>query len=69
MQLSDGRRLAWCEWGPEDGLSVLFCTGAVMSRWLGFGVSALEALNLKLIAMDRPGLGLSDSHPHNTFVS
>lgn len=40
-----------------------------MSGWLGFGVSALEALNLKLLAIDRPGLGLSDPHPHKTLTS
>src|SRR6476469_6470497 len=69
MQLSDGRRLVWSEWGPGNGLLVLFCTGAAMSGWLGFGVSALEALNLRLLAIDRPGLGLSDPHPHKTLAS
>ena len=41
MQLYDGRMLAWSEWGPVDGLPVLFCTGAGMSGWFGFGVSDL----------------------------
>lgn len=69
MQLSDGRQLAWSEWGPVDGLPVLFCTGAGMSGWLGFGTSYLEALGLKLFAIDRPGLGLSAPHPHKTLAS
>src|SRR3712207_1502001 len=69
MQLHDGRRLAWFEWGPADGLPVLFCTGAGMSGWLGFGTSQLSELGLKLIAIDRPGLGLSDPHPNKTLDS
>jgi pimeloyl-ACP methyl ester carboxylesterase len=69
MQLQDGRVLAWSEWGPVDGLPVLFCTGAGMSGWLGFGSKDLPDLGLKLIAIDRPGLGLSHAHPHKTLSS
>ena len=69
MQLHDGRRLAWSEWGPVDGIPVLFCTGAGMSSWLGFGASDLPSLGLKLIAIDRPGLGFSDPHPNKTLSS
>lgn len=69
MQLHDGRRLAWSEWGCADGIPVLFCTGAGMSGWLGFGANDLPSLGLKLIAIDRPGLGLSDPHPNKTLSS
>lgn len=69
MQLQDGRVLAWSEWGDVDGLPVLFCTGAGMSRWLGFGAKDLPDLGLKLIAIDRPGLGLSDAHANKTLSS
>ncbi|MCT7953159.1 alpha/beta hydrolase, partial [Ancylothrix sp. C2] len=69
MQLPDGRRLAWSEWGPVDGIPVLFCTGAAMSSWLGFGVNELPTLDLRLIAIDRPGLGLSDPYPNKTLSS
>lgn len=69
MQLHDGRRLAWSEWGSVDGIPVLFCPGAGMSSWLGFGASDLPSLGLKLIAIDRPGLGLSDPHPNKTLSS
>ncbi|BCL37682.1 alpha/beta fold hydrolase [Nostoc sp. MS1] len=69
MQLNDGRKLAWSEWGPVDGVPVLFCTGAGMSGWLGFGASYLSELGLKLIAIDRPGLGLSTPHPQKTLSS
>lgn len=69
MQLQDGRQLAWSEWGPVDGIPVLFCTGAGMSSWLGFGAGDLPKLGLKLIAIDRPGLGLSSPHPQKTLTS
>ncbi|HEY9801096.1 MAG TPA: alpha/beta hydrolase [Leptolyngbyaceae cyanobacterium] len=69
MQLGDGRELAWSEWGPVDGIPILFCTGAGMSGWLGFGASYLPELGLRLIAIDRPGLGLSTPHPNKTLSS
>jgi pimeloyl-ACP methyl ester carboxylesterase len=69
MQLNDGRKLAWSEWGPVDGVPVLFCTGAGMSGSLGFGTNYLSQLGLRLIAIDRPGLGLSTPHPNKTLSS
>lgn len=69
MNLPDGRRLAWSEWGPVDGIPVLFCTGAAMSSWLGFGENMLQNLGLRLIAIDRPGLGFSAPHPTKTLSS
>ena len=69
IQLQDDRQLAWSEWGPEDGIPVLFCTGAGMSGSLGFGTNHLPAWGLRLMAIDRPGLGLSDPHPNKTLSS
>ncbi|HEY9660978.1 MAG TPA: alpha/beta hydrolase [Allocoleopsis sp.] len=69
IQLQDDRKLTWSEWGPEDGIPVLFCTGAAMSGSLGFGATHLPTLGLRLMALDRPGLGLSDPHPNKTLSS
>jgi pimeloyl-ACP methyl ester carboxylesterase len=69
IQLQDDRKLAWSEWGSEDGIPVLFCSGAAMSGSLSFGTTHLPALGLRLLAIDRPGLGLSDSHPKKTLSS
>ncbi len=69
MTLEDGRSLAWYEWGPADGIPVIFCTGAAMSGWLGFGTGFLTELGLRLIAPDRPGLGRSAAHPRRTLAS
>jgi pimeloyl-ACP methyl ester carboxylesterase len=69
MRLEDGRTLAWSEWGNRDGLPVLFCTGAAMSGYLGFGAAEVDELGIRLLAVDRPGLGSSDPHPGKTFAS
>lgn len=65
--LSGGRRLGWAEWGPEDGRPVLFCPGAGTSASLPFGEEAAMRLGLRVIAIDRPGLGLSDPRPQRTL--
>lgn len=69
MRLPNGRTLAWAEWGPTGGLPVVFCTGAAMSRWLGFGADDLGDLGVRLLALDRPGLGASSAHPGKTLDS
>ncbi len=65
--LSDGRWLGWAEWGPLDGVPVLLCPGAATSRWLGFGAGVVEALGVRLVSVDRPGLGVSTPVPGRTF--
>lgn len=40
-----------------------------MSSWIGFGASDLPNLGLRLMAIDRPGLGLSDPDPTKTLSS
>lgn len=66
-RLPDGRNLGWAEWGPEQGTPVLLCCPAATSRWLGFGGDVVEPLGIRLIAVDRPGLGASDPAPGWTF--
>ncbi len=66
-RLSDGRLLGWAEWGPPDGVPVLCCPGAATSRRLGFGAGVVEALGVRLVSVDRPGLGVSTPAPGRTF--
>ncbi|MFI0713317.1 alpha/beta fold hydrolase [Streptomyces inhibens] len=66
-RLSDGRLLGWAEWGPPDGAPVVLCPGAATSRWLGFGAGVVEALGVRLVSVDRPGLGVSTPAPGRTF--
>ncbi|MGN4164065.1 alpha/beta fold hydrolase [Streptomyces sp. NEAU-PBA10] len=65
--LPDGRLLGWAEWGPSDGAPVLLCPGAATSRWLGFGAGVVEALGVRLVSVDRPGLGVSTPAPGRSF--
>ena len=60
--------MAWCEWGPADGVPVLFSPGAATSSSLGFAAGALDRLRVRLIAVDRPGLGGSDPAPGRTLL-
>lgn len=61
--LPDGRLLAWTEFGPATAAPVLFAPGAGTSSALGFAVDRLPSLAVRLIAIDRPGLGRSTPAP------
>ncbi|MEV0972630.1 alpha/beta fold hydrolase [Microtetraspora glauca] len=65
--LPDGRTLGWARWGAPDGTPVLFFSGAAMGRSLGFGADVLGRLGVRLIAVDRPGLGASGPRPGRTL--
>lgn len=66
--LPDGRALAWAEWGPAQGTPVLVCPGAATSRSLGLGGDVVEQLGIRLVSVDRPGLGASDPAPGRTLA-
>lgn len=67
-ELPDGRRLGWAEWGPPDGEPVLFFGGAAMGRGVGFGADVLDRQGVRLISLERPGLGASDPEPDRTLT-
>lgn len=66
--LPDGRVLGWSEWGPLTGRPVLLCPGAATSRWLGFGAAVLAKTGVRLISVDRPGLGASTPMPQRNLL-
>ncbi|GLW49405.1 hypothetical protein Stsp02_50660 [Streptomyces sp. NBRC 14336] len=68
-RLPDGRRLGWAEWGPADGTPVLLCPGAATRRWLGFGGGVDDSAGIRLVSVDRPGLGASDPAPGRTLTT
>ena len=67
--LKDNRVLSWYESGPEQGIPVLFCTGAGMSGLLGVDVNILNKLNIRLITPSRAGLGDSSFDSEKTLKS
>ena len=62
------RRLAWSEWGPPQGAPVLLSPGAATGSSLGFATDAFGRLDVRLIALDRPGLGRSDGSPGRSLL-
>jgi pimeloyl-ACP methyl ester carboxylesterase len=60
--LSDGRRLGFDQHGPVTGIPLFLFHGVPSSRldWYLFGTTELtRQLNLRVIAVDRPGIGCS----------
>jgi pimeloyl-ACP methyl ester carboxylesterase len=66
--VTSDRRMAWSEWGPPDGTLVLLSPGAATSSSLGFATAALARLGVRLISLDRPGLGRSDPSPGRSLL-
>jgi len=63
IKLRDGRSLGYAEYGDADGKPVFYFHGFPGSRidWPLFDTDAIAArLNARIIAVDRPGMGLSD---------
>ncbi len=63
FQLPDGRRLGYDEYGSSDGKSLFYFHGSPSSRiksTLFISEELLLSLNVRLFAVDRPGMGLSD---------
>ncbi|MBD0285798.1 MAG: GNAT family N-acetyltransferase [Flavisolibacter sp.] len=77
IKLSDGRLLGYALYGSPDGTPVLYFHGTPSSRLEPFLCEAygidinerLQQYQLRLIAVDRPGMGLSHFNPTGTFLS
>jgi len=64
IKLADGRRLGFTELGPRDGRPVLFFHGLGTTRVICPADQQLtNELGVRLIAVDRPGIGLSERLP------
>jgi pimeloyl-ACP methyl ester carboxylesterase len=65
-----GRRLAYAQHGDRDGEPVLFCHGWMASRLTCHPDEQLTAtLGVRLLTMDRAGIGRSDPDPGKTLLS
>ena len=65
IRLSDGRALAYAEYGDPDGLPVLGCHGSPSSRLERHVEDPADyrRWGVRLVVPDRPGFGLSDPQP------
>ncbi len=62
--LPDRRVLGYAEFGRPDGYPLLFFHGFPMSRLEGYGFDKVaRRQNLRVVALDRPGFGLSTFQP------
>jgi pimeloyl-ACP methyl ester carboxylesterase len=67
--LRDGRRLGFAEWGDRTGTPVFFFHGMPSSRLNGHAdPSVLDRRHVRRIAIDRPGMGLSDFQPERKLL-
>jgi pimeloyl-ACP methyl ester carboxylesterase len=64
ITLPGGRRLGYAEYGDPDAMPVLYCHGFPSCR---LEPSMLPVSGIRLIALDRPGYGLSDPLPGRTL--
>lgn len=65
IELKDGRMLGYDVYGSPDGKSVFIFHGTPGSRLEGRLVrEAGTSLKARCVAIDRPGIGLSDFKPH-----
>jgi pimeloyl-ACP methyl ester carboxylesterase len=67
--LPDGRRLGYAEYGAPSGRPVLFFHGMPGSSHIHADMADVAArCNVRLIAVDRPGYGLSDPQPGRSML-
>ena len=66
---TDGRKIAWHEYGPEDGFPVFYCHGTPGSAIeAAVFAPAARRHGCRIIAINRPGLGDSDFKPDRTVA-
>jgi pimeloyl-ACP methyl ester carboxylesterase len=68
IRLHDGRSLAYAEWGDPQGAIVFFFHGTPLSRLYCPDQTVTAASGVRLVTVDRPGIGGSDVLPRRTFA-
>lgn len=69
LQIDGTRRLTFAEFGDPEGMPVFLFHGLPATRLFRHPDDALTAsLGIRLITIDRPGLGLSDHQPGRTLL-
>src|SRR3954470_18526977 len=64
IRLRDGRTLGYAEYGAPDGMPVIYAHGGLSCRLdVETGASSARESGIRLISVDRPGIGLSGPKP------
>ena len=67
--LKDGRKLGFAEYGKADGYPIIYCHGSQSSRLeMHYDLSFILKNDLRIIAIDRPGHGISDFNPNGSIL-
>ena len=67
--LPDGRRLGYADYGALSGQPIFSFHGGLSSRLdVRFADDLCRSLGVRLISVDRPGIGLSDYQPGRTLL-
>lgn len=69
LTLSTGKKIGYLEFGDPSGVPLFYFHGSLSTR-IEAGILAESAVKygIRLIALDRPGIGLSDSRKKFSFV-
>jgi pimeloyl-ACP methyl ester carboxylesterase len=67
IRLRDGRTLAYAEWGDAEGAPVLFFHGSPGSRLYHPDEEVTASSRVRLVTIDRPGIGMSDVLAERTY--
>jgi pimeloyl-ACP methyl ester carboxylesterase len=69
LQLPDGRRLGYLEYGDPEGRPLFFFHGFGSTRLMRHPDGSIAVqLGLRVLSVDRPGIGLSDPKPGRTLL-
>lgn len=70
ITFADGRRLTFLQVGPSTGTPIFYFPSTPGSRLEGAFLAARSAteLGIRLISLDRPGIGQSDFQPHRRLL-
>lgn len=68
VRLRDGRALAYAEWGDPQGATAFFFHGTPMSRLYCPDQPVTASSRVRLVTVDRPGIGRSDVLQRRTIA-
>jgi pimeloyl-ACP methyl ester carboxylesterase len=69
FKLADGRAICYAEYGRPQGRPLLWFHGYPASRFEAIGADHIaKARNIRLLALDRPGFGLSTHDPNRRIT-